>query len=73
MLKSAFEDYCSPSALVSWGADVLLPVHLQEIFIRLFNRFVSEEDIKSALMHTTETEGDIEELNYNEFLAVYKT
>ncbi len=70
--KNAFDDYASPSALVSWGGDVM-PVHcLQEVFIRVFNRFISQEDIDTIISHTEEIEPGLEELTLNEFRGVYR-
>lgn len=72
MTKTAFEDYASPSALASWGGDVMPVNCLQEVFIRVFNRFISQEDIDQALSHTEEIEPGLEELTLNEFRAIYR-
>jgi hypothetical protein len=72
IIKNAFEDYCSTSVLVGWGGDVMSVNDLQEVFIRLFNRFVSQEDIDVAIAHTDEIEPGLEELTLNEFRAVHR-
>lgn len=71
--KNAFEDYATPSALASWGGDVMPVSCLQEVFIRVFNRFISQENIDGALSHTEEVEPGLEELTLNEFRAIYRS
>lgn len=72
LIKNTFEDYATPSHLVSWGGEVLSANCLQEAFIRMFNRFVSQELIDDAISSTNEVEPGLEELTINEFRAIYK-
>ena len=72
LVKTTFEDYSTPSHLISWGGEVLAVNCLQEAFIRMYNRFVSQELIDEAISSTSEIEPGLEELTLNEFRAVYQ-
>lgn len=73
MIRTTFEDFSCPSRLEGWSGDVIPLSCLQEAFVRMFNRFITNEMIEHAIFDTDEVEPTMDEFTLGEFKAIYKS
>lgn len=71
-IKNTFEDFLADAYPNGGYNNELLPISsLQDAFIQMFNRFISQELIDQASYDCGEVDPGLEEITMNEFRAIY--
>lgn len=73
-IREAFDDFCVQAQHEGFTIDDSFTIarsSLQDAFIRLFNRFIPQDEILHVLSTCEECDASYEELTLNEFRALY--